>query len=52
MVIEDLSIVSEKVIEMLSVTEIDESLSEGEVDVIVGEYVSKEELWYNSITSD
>ena len=52
MVIEELSIDSEKVIERLSVTEIDESLSEGEVDVIVGEYVSKEELWYNSITSD
>ena len=36
MVIEDLSIVSEKVIEMLSVTEIDESLSEGEIEVTFG----------------
>ena len=48
----ELSIVSEKVTEMLSLTEIGEPLSEGEVEVIDGGYVSKDELWYNSITSD
>ena len=36
MVIVELSIVSEKVIEMLSLTEIEEPLSEGEVEVTFG----------------
>ena len=36
MVIEELSIDSEKVIERLSVTEIDEPLSEGEIEVTFG----------------